>query len=608
MKIFHILLSLPFIVTPFLISSKFIDHALLIKKFSVFFIFSIIAIVGYFLKSSQNKLNPTFTTIIKFLLLYIFFQMGISFLISTNISESLWGILYLISWICIYIFIAYYIQTQHLKTIIISTAIIGGFLSLLVYNDILNIISLNIPSSGKLSATFGYKNFFAQYLCFVIPASICSIYLVQSNYMKVIMIISTLLSSGALVITRTRAAWIAIFIMIIIFIILNLKKLLSDLKNIFSKKIVILIITTITLCVSLIVIKPIDIQTGIWIGNKSNFKNTLLSIKEINKKSTWGHRIDLYESSIRMIKNNFMFGVGLGNWKVVYPGYSNNDFIKDSKEHLASLRPHNDLLWIFSEVGFVGFVLFICFLMTHFKILLTQLKVSRNSNYYINLFCLLSLTAILIESLLDFPSERVLPNLFIWTILGYIISSKKTSSTHISFLPIICALIFISATFFISKEMHSHIYNQKIIEYRNKNQFKKMKESCLKSKDTFKTINHNAIPIDYYLSTAYQYLGEHSLSEKSINSGLNISPYNIGLLVKKMDVFIKSKDFEKAYLIMNQIKSIYPKLHGPQLKLAKECLKSNNMTIAKMIINNIDENNNKKIETQLKNLHFKLDQ
>jgi hypothetical protein len=68
------------------------------------------------------------------------------------------------------------------------------------------------------------------------------------------------------------------------------------------------------------------------------------------------HRIELINSSIQMIKDNFWFGVGLNNF---IP-----NLVKYSKNFLYSweLQPvHNIFLLVFSELGVVGFIAF-CFL------------------------------------------------------------------------------------------------------------------------------------------------------------------------------------------------------------------------------------------------------
>ncbi len=52
----HHLLSLPFIVIPFLVTHRFQDPTLLIKRSGLFFLFLIIVIILALMKSSKNSI------------------------------------------------------------------------------------------------------------------------------------------------------------------------------------------------------------------------------------------------------------------------------------------------------------------------------------------------------------------------------------------------------------------------------------------------------------------------------------------------------------------------------------------------------------------------
>ena len=588
MKIIHSLLSIPFILTPFLITDKFIDPSLNIKKISIFIIFSIISFLFIIFKIPRNSLNHHAQNLFKFLTVYIIYQIAVSFYISTNLAESLWEIFYLIGWMLIYGFIINYIDNRRFQNIIVSTAIIGSLLSLLVYNDIYNIISLNIPSSGKLSATFGYKNFFAQYLCFVIPACITSIYMIKHKQMKLLIIALSFINIGALVITRCRAAWLGIFFMLIIFSLLNKQNLINDIKKIIYNKKSLSISIILVFVLSFIIFKPIDISTGIWIGDKSSIKDTLLSIQNIHEKSTWGDRIEMYQGSFEMIKKQPFLGVGLGNWKVIYPGYANNNSYTDYDKHKVILRPHNDILWIATEIGIIGVIFLIVFLGYHIKLLFIQFKNKKNDNQYLLLFCILSLTAISIESLFDFPKERVIPNLYIWIILAYIVSSTLKSNKHFSKASILPVIIFPIITFFTFLDLKSQFYNQQIVKLKNNKQYKKMEMSSVISMYYMRNINHLAIPTTYYLGLAHYSMGNKDLAHIFFNQSLSISPYHIGSLQNKMLMQIEKGKFNKAYDTMLFIEKIYPRLYRARINMIKYCIKANNISLAQNLLNEIN--------------------
>ena len=95
MKLVKYLLSTPFIITPILITNKFIDPSLNIKKISIFIFFTIISISFTILKVPKNSLSNHSKSLFKILAIYIIYQIVISFYISINLTESLWEIFYL---------------------------------------------------------------------------------------------------------------------------------------------------------------------------------------------------------------------------------------------------------------------------------------------------------------------------------------------------------------------------------------------------------------------------------------------------------------------------------------------------------------------------------
>ena len=162
------LLILPFLIVPFLISSTYIDSTLLIKKTSAFFLFLISSL--FFIRSKKHINGVHLKLSYKHAVILIGF-LCINLFISTNYVEAIWVVISLLGWMSIYMLFSFYGSIKLIKYILYTTTFTASLLSLLLFNDIFNIISLNIPTAGKLSATFGYKNFFAQYLCIALPAS-----------------------------------------------------------------------------------------------------------------------------------------------------------------------------------------------------------------------------------------------------------------------------------------------------------------------------------------------------------------------------------------------------------------------------------------------------
>lgn len=71
-------------------------------------------------------------------------------------------------------------------------------------------------------------------------------------------------------------------------------------------------------------------------------------------------RITFYEDASKIIKNNFIIGTGGGGWKAIYRKYQSYDY--------AASEAHNYYMQLFIEVGFIGFIIFIGFILSIFVI------------------------------------------------------------------------------------------------------------------------------------------------------------------------------------------------------------------------------------------------
>ena len=227
----HHLLTLPFILVPLLVTHRFQDPTLLIKRSGVFFLFAIIALILVGMKSSRNAISNANLKWLSGTGAFILALAVISSYNSINPSESYWELLYLSGWISIYACFMIYSTKETMKYIIVASSVVGAVLSLLLFNDVFHWISITLPSKGVMSATFGYRNYFGQYLCFAVPAAVISLFMLKSDKTRLCMLICCILSMGGLILTRTRAAWLGVFIALLVFAFLNRYTILSTLQS-----------------------------------------------------------------------------------------------------------------------------------------------------------------------------------------------------------------------------------------------------------------------------------------------------------------------------------------------------------------------------------------
>ena len=97
--------------------------------------------------------------------------------------------------------------------------------------------------------------------------------------------------------------------------------------------------------------------------------NKFGNLRNVYEHNSLKTRIVMWESSIHMIKNNPILGVGVGNYQPHYLDYidnvSNEDLTAGSREHD---HPHNMFLFIAAEQGMPSLILFIIMIFIAIKI------------------------------------------------------------------------------------------------------------------------------------------------------------------------------------------------------------------------------------------------
>ena len=141
--------------------------------------------------------------------------------------------------------------------------------------------------------------------------------------------------------------------------------------------------------------------------------------EKIFNSDTIQSRLHYWNASWEMFMDQPVTGVGGGQWKIEYPGTG----LKGTNESVMSgqtsiLRPHNDLLWMLSETGIAGAMLFIALLVLGFR---QTIKHERG------LFFALTIVGFAVYGFGEFPLERATLLLPLATALGFAAAHTKPS-------------------------------------------------------------------------------------------------------------------------------------------------------------------------------------
>ncbi len=146
-----------------------------------------------------------------------------------------------------------------------------------------------------------------------------------------------------------------------------------------------------------------------------------LGITELDKALSTQARLYMYRNTIRMIKDNFIKGVGFGNFKYIYPRYRDRGEWALSGLNTRVEQAHSEYLQIFSEVGLIGFLAFLWILVRIGKIIWEIVRRFNLTPPAVKGIAMsMGIVATLIQSLFDFNLQNPASGVTFWLVVGFL--------------------------------------------------------------------------------------------------------------------------------------------------------------------------------------------
>jgi len=512
-----------FFFLPFIYYDKLVDPVLIPRQIflTVFIVItaSIITCLILFKKLPSDFLflkSPFFLALLLFVAAII-----ISFCRSTAISESI----YILSKVLIeiiFLIITTYLLIQNKLSLAQLTNAVIGFCLVVVFIACFQAVKYSYSDTGlfvniqSIKATIANKNLFSSILFLVFPFLLYSIITDKSwRIAKITLLVVVLILVW---ITQTKAVILAffVFIVVLLFIMLVFRKVR------FNKS----FITIASIVIALFLIIA-------YLTFKDQYR-----FAHIFSTNTAYTRFMVWENSVEMIKENFVFGVGAGNWQFQFPKYGLDQFTDSQiREGLTTFqRPHNDFLWVFCELGVVGFIPYISFFIL---ILILTFKLFRRSKEKdgIWLYALLfaGIIGYLIIALVDFPLERIEHQIVLFSMFAIIIANyykernrkkhppNKPAYLYVFIFIVSVILSTISGMKRFAGEFHSH----KLYAAHHQANWSLMIREADKATSFFYTVDPMSTPIVWYKGVALFSTGKINVAKKSFEAASELHPNNI---------------------------------------------------------------------------------
>ncbi|MDR6720350.1 O-antigen ligase family protein [Paenibacillus sp. 2003] len=273
-------------------------------------------------------------------------------------------------------------------------------------------------------------------------------------------------------------------------------------------------------------------------------------------------RLTFYKDAAKVIADYPLIGAGGGAWTALYEKYQNNPYV--------SAQAHNFFMQYLVEVGIIGFIIFMSFILYIFyKYVRSYWRRDENERESHFVFFILSMT-ILVLSLLDFNMSYVFIGMLVFIGFGgmaaaidprpvqrFKVSSSAARGIYISIAGVsIIVLLIVSVRFL---QANHYAYAAKEVAEISQS-FEEIKAPL--DKDLAIRSAHSDSLLT--LSSLYQQGFQQTQDDQFYNAGVDLlrkglkaEPYNKGMVKQLIQLYELKGDNEQAYTLQKEYANNY---------------------------------------------------
>jgi O-antigen ligase len=276
-----------------------------------------------------------------------------------------------------------------------------------------DLFSLNRAPGG----TFGNRNFIAHYAAIGTPVVALAALTARRGLGSIFGGIGIAILSAALVMSRSRAAWLAVLVLAIITGVLAFMTRARWREPKTVRRLLVMAGAAVAGAIAAVAL-PNRLE---W-KSESPYLDSATGL--VNYKAGSGHgRLVQYGNSLRMTEAHPLLGVGPGNWPVAYPRYaSRNDPSMSQDDGItANPWPSSDWVAILSERGVIAFGLLIAAVLALLARTIGDLRAgqSRDSERVLTAIALIgTIAAAAVVGAFDAVLLLAAPTFLFWTLAG----------------------------------------------------------------------------------------------------------------------------------------------------------------------------------------------
>jgi O-antigen ligase len=217
-------------------------------------------------------------------------------------------------------------------------------------------------------------------------------------------------------------------------------------------------------------------------------------------------RCEVWKQTVKIALSHPWMGIGAGNWSIVIPEYAPYINVKGAFETVFYQRPHNDFLWVLSEIGIFGFLCYLgIFILTIYH------GIKQKS-----LLILTLISGCILGAFFSFPKERVFPTMIL--ILVFAMSLPRTNLIEFKKNQFVIPILFLALTCFTVR----HYQENQLRIYH--------KSGRPPVTSVFSTLDFTSTPLDLHIAMGQYSRGDIYCATKSLEKAYKANPNHIHVL------------------------------------------------------------------------------
>jgi tetratricopeptide (TPR) repeat protein len=279
----------------------------------------------------------------------------------------------------------------------------------------------------------------------------------------------------------------------------------------------------------------------------------------------------LWKKSYDMVRKHPVYGVGMGNWQIHFPDATLTGLWRAEDLNFTFQRPHNDLLWILTETGWIGMSLFLIFIFALFLGLLRGSRAAEKDRQLEMFWCVAFIFGFYVASFFDFPKERAEHTIWLNVIFAFAyLNINKTNAVPAigtfsfkrSYVLVILVLL-LCVMRFRGEYYTMKMYTERIL----KNEANAIRYGNEAVSFAY-CVDPTSVPIYWYTANSYANLGSYENAQRDFLLAYRHNPYNRNVLNDLGSSYSFTKNNELAKKYYNEALRISPRFDDPKLNLS----------------------------------------